>query len=129
MAKKPAKTLYAGLRTVLLEFVHDVQAAYGTGRNSMLDAKKVDWPDLLATYRHARQALKVAYQPEFYVLLVQGDIEPSLQGPYATQDEQQKAARALKTQYGDHAGIYWLELDSGVPKAGAYSRAFFESGE
>lgn len=129
MAKKPAKTLYAGLRTVLLEFVQDVQVAYGTGRNSAVDAKKMDWPDLLATYHHARQALKAAYQPEFYVLLVQGDTEPSLQGPYVTQDEQQKAARALKKQYGDHAGIYWLALDSGVPRVGAYSRAFFEQGE
>ena len=129
MPKKPVKGLYAGLRTVLLEFVQDVQAAYGIGRNSVVDAKKMDWPDLLATYRHARQAMKVAYQPELYVLLVQGDIEPSLHGPYATQDEQQKVARTLKQQHGDQAGIYWLELDSGVPKVGAYSRAFFEKGQ
>ena len=109
--------------------MQDVQAAYGTGRNSAVDAKKMDWPDLLATYHHARQTLKLAYQPEFYVLLVQGDTEPSLHGPYVTQDEQQMAARALRKQYGNQAGIYWMELDNGVPKVGAYSRAFFESGQ
>ena len=129
MSKPPVKGLYAGLRIVLLEFVHDVQAAYGTGRNSAVDAKKMDWPDLFATYKHARQALKVAYQPEFYVLLVQGDIEPSLHGPYATQDEQQRVARALKKQYGDRAGIYSMELDDGVPKVDPYARAFFADGQ
>ena len=129
MSKPPVEGLYAGLRTVLLEFVQDVQAVYGTGRNSAVDATKMDWPDLLATYKHARQALKVAYQPEFYVLLVQGDVEPSLHGPYTTEDEQQKAARALKKQHGDRAGIYSMALDNGVPKVGAYARAFFAKGQ
>lgn len=61
-----------------------------------------------------------------YVLLVEGDTEPSLKGPYDEPFVRDDHARMLKAEYRDESGIYWLnQEDDGTLDTGAYSGAFF----
>jgi len=63
----------------------------------------------------------------YYVLFVEGDIEPSLVGPFHNTDERDKAAVSLKREHGDENGIFMLDIDTiGRPSVDAYSGGFFE---
>jgi hypothetical protein len=62
-----------------------------------------------------------------YILLVWGDIEPEVFGPFQTEEEQDNKAVELKKQYGDEHGIYWLHRVGSELHAGAYQHCFFAS--
>lgn len=62
----------------------------------------------------------------YYVVVVWNDIEPELRGPFKTEEEQDKYARALKTEHGNDHGIFPLNVDDrGEPDIGAYAAGFF----
>jgi hypothetical protein len=66
-----------------------------------------------------------------YVVEVWGGIEPSLIGPYATEDERQAVAKAVHPkQDPDTDATFWLDVTIGedgkpVTDIGSYSGQFF----
>jgi len=63
----------------------------------------------------------------FYVLFVEGDIEPSLIGPFRNPEDRDNEAIRLKREHGDEHGIFMLDIDTiGRPSVDAYSGGFFE---
>jgi len=70
-----------------------------------------------------------------YVVEVWGGIEPSLVGPYATEDERQAVAKKVHTdQNPEEDGTFWLDVTIGedgkpVTEIGSYSGRFFEDNE
>ena len=79
---------------------------------------------------HKRRAPRNKKLTKYYVLFVEGDIEPSLLGPYKTQKERDAKARELKINEegyaNDENGIFWMDVTNGVPEVGFYNGGFFE---
>lgn len=44
-----------------------------------------------------------------YLLVLVGDVDPELQGPFPNDDARLEAARAHRAEYGDEDGLYRLE--------------------
>ena len=63
----------------------------------------------------------------YYVVFVDGDVEPYLHGPFRNEEERDQAARKLRAQDREDlkSGIYRLDCTP-TPKIDAYSGAFFE---
>ena len=59
-----------------------------------------------------------------WLLVVWGDVEPDLLGPYMDGEARDKAAVELKRAHGDDNGIFMLDAE-GLPEVGAYSGGFF----
>jgi hypothetical protein len=59
---EPKKSITEAALDVLRELVRDVETAYGVGKrcNHKVDEAAMDWPDLVTTYRHAREVLRSA---------------------------------------------------------------------
>ena len=63
---------------------------------------------------------------KYYVLFIEGDVEPSLYGYYDTPKDRDDKAKALKREYGDKHGIYMLNVGKdGIATMDAYSAGFF----
>lgn len=63
----------------------------------------------------------------FYVLLIEGDVEPSLIGPFMDSKDRDNEAIRLKLEHGDNSGIFALDTDTArKPEVWAYSNSFFE---
>lgn len=63
----------------------------------------------------------------YWLIVVYGDVEPGLHGPYATKDYRDQ--HALKHRASDpdmNDGIYKLTIDEEVPLIESYSGGFFE---
>jgi hypothetical protein len=56
----------------------------------------------------------------YYLLIVEGDVEPLLLGPYKSFYSRDRRARAEKATRGDHDGIFWLDVTNNKPKVGAF---------
>ena len=69
------------------------------------------------------QASKVG----IYLVFVEGDIDPSIIGPFADDDERDRKAHDLRREHGRDHGIFMLDVDpiSGVPTIDAYCGGFF----
>jgi hypothetical protein len=65
----------------------------------------------------------------YWYVLVWGDVEPTIVGPFDTSDERDHAARRARQVEGDEHGIYALDVINGVPDIEAYSAAFMEPEE
>lgn len=62
----------------------------------------------------------------YYVLIIYGDIEPDLIGPFTTEETRDEKAIDLKREYGNEHGIFPMNIDAdGAPTVGAYSGGFF----
>jgi len=63
---------------------------------------------------------------QYYLIIVEGDIEPLLLGPYADEKARDESAQKYKKEHGDEDGIFWLDIPEGGyrPVVGAYSRWF-----
>ena len=61
-----------------------------------------------------------------YLVRVQGDVQPSLKGPYKTESSRVRAARRIHRRTPQD-GVYWLDtaLD-GTPLIGAFSASKIE---
>ena len=63
----------------------------------------------------------------FYLLIVYGDIDPEVIGPFADEDQRDNAALVFRRNHGDEDGIFMLSVaGGGRPHVAAYSGAFFE---
>jgi hypothetical protein len=67
-----------------------------------------------------------------HLLVVHGDVEPEVLGPYPREAERTKAARRIRKAVGNDSGIYMLDVERSpkVPErpcicACAYSGGFF----
>jgi hypothetical protein len=65
---------------------------------------------------------------KFYLMVVLGDVEPEIRGPFATAEG--RDADAVTHRRGDPSmrdGLYMLDVDAnGKPTIGAYSGGFFD---
>ena len=64
----------------------------------------------------------------YYVLIVLGDIEPELRGPYRDAEDRDLAAKQhRKRDVSENDGIFWLDVgEHGKPEVGSYSGGFFD---
>jgi hypothetical protein len=62
-----------------------------------------------------------------FLLIVHGDVEPEVVGPFRSMKARDKAAVEHKCQFGDEDGIYMLDTDPPrvKPTVTAYSGRFF----
>ena len=86
--------------------------------------------DVKARYESKADMLSISIN--YYLLIVRGDIEPEVQGPFASSEERDRKALEIRfnTPDGDEAGIFPLEIKSErIPDAievGSYSGGYFE---
>ena len=61
-----------------------------------------------------------------YLLAVEGGIEPSVQGPFQTEDERDHAVKQIHRGQEDDDGLFWADIDdAAVLTVGAYTAGFF----
>lgn len=61
-----------------------------------------------------------------YLLIMHGDIEPEVIGPYENEEDRDRAALAYRAQHGRDDGVFMLTTDEeGVPSVNAYCGGFF----
>ena len=69
---------------------------------------------------------------QYWLIIVCGDVEAELQGPFETDELRDAAAKEYRADDGGEFsdGIHWLDIDSqGIPSIGDYSGAFFDTDE
>ena len=65
-----------------------------------------------------------------YLLIVYGDIDPEVIGPFANEGQRDNAALAFRRDHGDEDGIFMLTLNGNErPSVDAYSGGFFEEAD
>ena len=65
-----------------------------------------------------------------YLIVVEGDIEPSVEGPFTPKKLAAQARESRKQDPEQQNGLFWLDIDkNGKPKIGAWSGGFFEDEE
>jgi len=68
------------------------------------------------------EVMSVEEQPtERYLIVVWGDIEPDIHGPYETDESRSLAARTLRQEEGPEHGIYGLDVVDGMPEVFSFS--------
>jgi len=67
-------------------------------------------------------------EKNLYLLVIWGDVEPQLMGPFATEKARDKKAREIRKVNGDDDGLFPIEA-TGQVTVGSYSGAFFERGK
>ncbi len=61
-----------------------------------------------------------------YLLVVEGGVEPSVQGPYQTEGERDHAAKQIRRRQEEDDGLFWADIDEGaVLSVGPYTAGFF----
>lgn len=61
-----------------------------------------------------------------YLLIMHGDIEPEVIGPYQDEAARDEAALAYRAKHGRDDGVFMLSTDDvGVPSVEAYCGGFF----
>jgi hypothetical protein len=72
----------------------------------------------------------------YYVLVVEGGVEPSLSDPYKTEKARDKEAKRVRNEGVDeHSdpvenGVFWLDVTSdGKVEVGSFSGGFMEEAE
>lgn len=61
-----------------------------------------------------------------YLIIVAGDVDPFLYGPYSSEVERTEAARAHKKENGDKDGIFWFDSKTELAASiGSYPGKFF----
>lgn len=62
----------------------------------------------------------------YYLLEVEGGVEPSVQGPYQTEDERDRAAKQIRPRQEEDDGLFWADIDeAAILTVGAYAARFF----
>ena len=65
---------------------------------------------------------------QFYLLVVVGDVEPELRGPFDTEEERDGVAFDYRRDNGDEDGLFPLDiLPDCTPRVGSYTNGFFMS--
>ena len=61
-----------------------------------------------------------------YLLVVEGGVEPSVLGPYQTEDERDHAAKQIRRRQEEDDGLFWADIDdTAALTVGAYTAGFF----
>lgn len=86
-----------------------------------LDAHQALDPELEHASVRGRDARQL--QIQFYAVPVEGCVEPSLRGPYSSNEERFKVALEIrKKQDNEGDALFWLDIDSrGNPTIGSFS--------
>jgi hypothetical protein len=62
----------------------------------------------------------------YYLLEVEGGVEPSVQGPYETEYQRDRAAKQIRRRQEEDDGLFWADVDdAAVLTVGAYAAGFF----
>ncbi len=65
----------------------------------------------------------------YYLLEVEGGVEPIVRGPYHTKHERDNVAKQVRLQQQEDDGLFWADIDeAGTLATGAYRAGFFCSG-
>lgn len=65
---------------------------------------------------------------EYFILIVRGDIDPEIHGPYQSEGHRDLAARKYRIENGDDDGVYSLDVSAltNKPSVSAYSGGFMD---
>ncbi len=62
----------------------------------------------------------------YYLLAVDGGVEPFVEGPYRTKDERDRAARHIHERQKEDDSVFWADIDKvGALTVGTYTAGFF----
>ncbi len=62
---------------------------------------------------------------KYYLIEVEGAVEPSARGPFATEDEQDEAAKQIRATQEEDDCLFWADVDErGVLTVGSYMAGF-----
>ncbi len=62
----------------------------------------------------------------YYLLEVEGGVEPIVQGPYLRKLERDTAAKQIHQSQEEDDGLFWADIDeAGTLAAGTYTAGFF----
>lgn len=65
-------------------------------------------------------------EKRYYLIEVEGGVEPSIQGPFQTEDERDDAAKQIHAAQEEDDGLFWADVDEdGGLTVGAYMAGFF----
>jgi hypothetical protein len=63
---------------------------------------------------------------KYYLLAVEGGVEPFVQGPYETEDERDHAAEQIHRGQEEDDGLFWADIDDAAGlTVGSYAAGFF----
>jgi hypothetical protein len=63
---------------------------------------------------------------KYYLLEVEGGVEPIVRGPYRAKIERDSAAKRIRLSQEEDDGLFWLDINEvGVPTIGVYTAGFF----
>jgi hypothetical protein len=61
-----------------------------------------------------------------YLLAIEGGVEPSVRGPYQTEDERDHTAKEIHRRQAGNDSLFWADIDDvAVLSVGAYTAGFF----
>ena len=62
----------------------------------------------------------------YYLIEVEGGVEPTVQGPYQTRDERHNATKQIRQRQEEDDGLFWADIDErGTLAVGSYMAGFF----
>jgi hypothetical protein len=62
----------------------------------------------------------------YYLLVIEGGVEPFLRGPYQTEDERDNAAKQVRRSCDEDDGLFYADIDeTALLNVSAYTAAFF----
>jgi len=65
-------------------------------------------------------------EKSYYLIEVEGGIEPFAQGPFGTEDERDAIAKEIRAAMDEDDCLFWAEIDDrGILTVGSYSTSFF----
>ena len=63
---------------------------------------------------------------KYYLLEVEGGVEPIVRGPYRAKIERDSAAKRIRLRQEEDDGLFWADIDeTGGLTIGAYAASFF----
>jgi len=62
----------------------------------------------------------------YYLIEIEGGVEPTVQGPYQTEPERDNAAKQIRRRQEEDDGLFWVDIDErGTLAIGSYMASFF----
>lgn len=62
----------------------------------------------------------------YYLIEVEGGVEPIVRGPYPTKHERDNAAKQIRRMQQEDDGLFWANIDEqAMLTVGAYAAGFF----
>jgi hypothetical protein len=62
----------------------------------------------------------------YYLIEVEGAVEPTVHGPYRTEHERHNAAKQIRRRQQEDDGLFWADIDeAGTLAVGPYTAGFF----